>query len=142
MKREELIKNKGYWISKIQLDLYNQVEKYMKENNLTRAALAEKLGFSKGYITQVLNGDSDHRISKLVELSLAIGKVPEITFQDLNQLIDDEQAGIKTYTWKVRINTTLKQPENLKEESVGTSQNLPEPAKEHVFEKVVNQDWF
>lgn len=103
MKREELLKNKGYWISKIQIDLYNQLEKYMSENNLNRTLLAKKLGVSKGYITQVLNGDFNHRISKLVELSLAIDKVPELHFKDLNNLIREENDGYKTITWTLKV---------------------------------------
>jgi len=103
MKREELLKNKGYWISKIQIDLYNQLEKYMSENNLNRTQLAKELGASKGYITQVLSGDFNHRISKLVELSLAIDKVPEINFKDLNNLIQEENEGYKTITWTLKV---------------------------------------
>lgn len=103
MKREELIKNKGYWISKIQIDLYNQLENYMSENNINRTKLAKKLGVSKGYITQVLNGDFNHRISKLVELSLAINKIPEINFKDVDQFIKEENDGYKTVTWDVKV---------------------------------------
>jgi len=44
MKREELIQSKEYWIAKIQIDLFNEVESYMKANNITRAQFAEKLG--------------------------------------------------------------------------------------------------
>jgi transcriptional regulator with XRE-family HTH domain len=103
MKREELIKNKGYWISKIQIGLYNQLENYMSENSINRTKLAKKLGVSKGYITQVLNGDFNHRISKLVELSLAINKIPEINFKNVDQLIKEENDGYKTVTWDVKV---------------------------------------
>ncbi len=106
MKREDLLKNKGYWISKIQIDLYNQLEDYMKINNINRTGLAKRLGFSKGYITQVLKGDFDHRISKLVEFSLAINKVPEISFNDLDQLIMDDIDGFKTVNWQVKTRKT------------------------------------
>jgi transcriptional regulator with XRE-family HTH domain len=106
MKREELLKNKGYWISKIQIDLYNQLEKYMRENNINRTQFAEKLGVSKGYLSQVLNGDFNHRLSKLVELSLAIGKVPEFCFKDLEQIIQYENDGLKTISWSI----TIKKP--------------------------------
>ena len=83
MKREELIQSKEYWIAKIQIDLFNEVETYMKVNNLTRAQFAEKLGVSKGYVSQILNGEADHRISKLVELALSIGLVPSVSFEKI-----------------------------------------------------------
>jgi hypothetical protein len=42
-----------------------------------------------------LNGDFDHRISKLVELALAVGKVPVIEFVDFDQvLIADKNENI------------------------------------------------
>ena len=87
MKREELLNSKEYWLSKIQIDLFNEVEKYMQRNGLNRTQLAEKLGVSKGYISQILNGDADHLISKLVELSLAIGMAPRLSFEDLDTLV-------------------------------------------------------
>lgn len=85
MTREELLLSPEYWTTMIQLKLYNKVEKYMEENNMTRTQLAEKLGVSKGYITQVLNGDYDHKISKLVDLSLAVGYYPEFIFNRIEK---------------------------------------------------------
>lgn len=86
MTRSELLNSKEYWIAKIQMDLFAEVKKYLLEQNLSRTALAEKLGVSKAYISQILNGDFNHRISKLVELSLAIGKVPSLEFVDINTI--------------------------------------------------------
>ena len=66
----------------------------MKENGINRTQLAEKLGVTKGYVTQVLNGDFDHKISKLVELSLAIGLVPNLTFKPLEQVLEEDRNAI------------------------------------------------
>lgn len=96
MKRKELIKSKEYWIAKIQLDLFEMIENYRKENNLTKTQLAEKLGVSKGYISQILNGNFNHKISKLVELSLAFDKVPLLEYENLNKYILNDSIGIKT----------------------------------------------
>lgn len=90
MNREELVGSREYWITKIQLDLFNQIKNYMTENQLSRTQLAEKLGVTKGYISQILNGDFDHKISKLVDLSLAIGKVPQIDYPDLHEFINKD----------------------------------------------------
>ena len=91
MKRTELLQSPVYWTTKIQIDLFNQMELYMKENNLNRTKLAEKLNVTKGYITQVLNGDFDHRISKLVELSMAIGVVPQVSFESIDECIKEDE---------------------------------------------------
>ena len=105
MKREELLNSKEYWLSKTQIDLFNEIEKYMQRNGLNRTQLAEKLGVSKGYISQILNGDADHRISKLVELSLAIGMAPRLSYEDLDLLVKADSMGavINSYKEKSRI---------------------------------------
>ncbi|TWV15107.1 helix-turn-helix transcriptional regulator [Bacteroidaceae bacterium HV4-6-C5C] len=86
MKRDELLNSKEYWLSKIQIDLFNEVNHFMEEKGLNRTQLAERLGVSKGYVSQIMNGDSDHRLSKLVELSLAIGLVPRLSFEQLDSI--------------------------------------------------------
>ena len=107
--REELLSHKEYWITKIQIELFNHCEEYLKRNNLNRTQLAEKLGVTKGYISQVLNGDYDHRISKFVELCLAIGKVPVIEFEDIEQIIEkDKRDDIKkNKPYKAKISHSL-----------------------------------
>jgi len=106
MNRAELVKNKGYWISKIQVDLYNQLIKFMDENNLNQTQLAIRLGVSKGYISQVLNGDFNQRISTFVDLCLAINKAPDIKFLDINEMISEFNEGIRSETWTIKIPST------------------------------------
>ncbi|GAB3993538.1 hypothetical protein GCM10028807_29000 [Spirosoma daeguense] len=95
MERDELITSREYWITKIQLDLYNQVEQYMKDHELSRTQLANQLNVTKGYISQLLNGDFDHKISKLVDLALVMGKAPQINYVDLQDVISQENQGHK-----------------------------------------------
>lgn len=114
MTREELINSREYWITKIQLDLFNQIEKYMVEHQLSRTQLAEKLGVTKGYVSQILNGDFDHKISKLVDLSLVIGKAPEVNYVDLHKFLmkDNDTIDSPSYVFKsiIRGNPIQKQP--------------------------------
>jgi transcriptional regulator with XRE-family HTH domain len=90
MTRKELLSSNEYWIGEIQFHLFKIINEYMEENKINRTQLAEKFGFTKGYISQILNGEFNHRISKLVELALAVGKVPIIEFKDLDQIIIDD----------------------------------------------------
>ncbi len=92
MKRKDLLKSREFWITEIQLQLFSLIESYRKEHQLTKTQIAEKLGVTKGYITQILNGDFDHKVSKLVDLALAFGKVPVIHFADADQYIKDDAA--------------------------------------------------
>jgi len=98
MKREELINSKEYWTTKIQLDLFKAITQYMKKNKLNRTQLAEKLNVTKGYVSQILNGDFDHKLSKLVELSLACGVVPQLQFEGMESYVKNDAMSIEKET--------------------------------------------
>ena len=90
MRREELLKSSNYWLAYIQNGLFNIINDYKIKNKLKDKDLAQKLGVTKGYISQIMNGDFDHKMSKLVELSLLCNKIPEITYLDLDKYIKDD----------------------------------------------------
>ncbi|MBQ5997003.1 MAG: helix-turn-helix transcriptional regulator [Bacteroidales bacterium] len=87
MKRDELLKSEGYWIAKLQTDLYRELVSFMEKTHKNGTQLANYLGCSKGYISQLLNGNFDHKLSKLVRLSLALGKAPILEYRDLSDYI-------------------------------------------------------
>ncbi len=89
--REELIKSKEYWLEKIQNTLYLELKEYISKNKLNNTLFANKLGVSKSYLSQVLNGNFDHKLSKLIELSLAIDKLPLVRFENIKTclMLDD-----------------------------------------------------
>jgi transcriptional regulator with XRE-family HTH domain len=91
MTREELLKSPSYWTAGLQMELYRQIASFMDSRHMNKSQLAEYLGCSKGYVTQLLNGDFDHKLSKFVELSLAINKIPEITFSDVDEYIHSDE---------------------------------------------------
>lgn len=92
MKRAELLKSEGYWIAKLQTDLYREILSYMEKTHRNSTQLAHYLGCSKGYVSQLLNGNFDHKLSKLVELSLAIGKVPILEYKDVFDYVLENDA--------------------------------------------------
>jgi len=92
MTRNELIKSKEYWMAQIQLNLFEMIEDYRKKNNLNKTQLSAELGVTKSYVTQILNGDFDHKVSKLVELSLSFGKVPVLQFIDIEKYIEKNKT--------------------------------------------------
>lgn len=91
--REELIRSKEYWLAQLQARLYQKVEEYLKENRMSKKEFAEKLGVSKGYVSQILNGNFDHKLSKFIELSLMIDKVPLVKFEDIDKMIRSDKQG-------------------------------------------------
>jgi len=48
MKWEELIHSKEYWMSKLQIDLFNEVEDYMKKKQVEPYAIRRKIGCNQG----------------------------------------------------------------------------------------------
>lgn len=100
MTREDVLKSPEYWTAMIQIALYNCAEKYMKANGKNRKQLAEHLGVSKGYVTQLLSGEYDHRLSKMVELALACGCVPQVDFISVEKIVEKESFKA-THRWNV-----------------------------------------
>jgi transcriptional regulator with XRE-family HTH domain len=84
MTREDLIKSQEYWMVTIQTELFNHVRLYLEENKMTQTQFATKMGVSKGYISQIMNGNFNHSLSKLIELSLTIGKMPVLKFENVD----------------------------------------------------------
>lgn len=131
----ELLTTPEYWITKIQIDLYTMMNKYMESNNLSRTDLAKKLGVTKGYISQVLNGDFDHRLSKLVELSMTIGMVPQISYVPMDRLFAKEtkvELNIKNNRNNLRLSKQLKEFNNV------TSSNISKVENETVCKNETN----
>ena len=94
--RKDLLRLPEYWEEYIKVELFNLVQDYMDEKGLTRTDLARNLGVSKGYVSQVLNGNSDHRLSKIVALAIECGKAPCIYFRDLDKVIEEDSTTPKT----------------------------------------------
>jgi len=81
--KNEIIKSPDYWLTKIQNELYRQLTGYMKKNNFNQNDMAKRLNVSKGYINQVLNGNFNFTLKKLIELSLAMDKIPFVSFNKI-----------------------------------------------------------
>jgi transcriptional regulator with XRE-family HTH domain len=96
--REELLRSPAYWLTHLQIEIFNLLNTYMEENNLTREQVAEKLKVSPSYVAQILNGNFNFKISKLIELALLVGRTPIIQFETIGQILkaEAEQLSVKT----------------------------------------------
>ncbi len=93
LSKQDLLKTKEYWIADIQLKLFKYAQEYLDTDTndiTTRTQLAKKLGVTKGYVSQILNGNVNFSIGKLVELSLSLDLAPVLKFTDLNNFIDNK----------------------------------------------------
>ncbi|MGG7662301.1 helix-turn-helix domain-containing protein [Dyadobacter sp. BHUBP1] len=90
--REDLLRSPTYWLTDVQIEVFNLLKTYMEENNLTQKQVAEKLNVSPSYVSQILNGNFNFTISKLIELALLVGKAPIIQFETIEQIMKAEAA--------------------------------------------------
>ena len=84
---KEMMKYPEFWMEKVQNEIYYNLKRYQEEKSLNQTQLAQHLGFSKGYISQILKGEFNHSIKKLIELGLAINKILEVKFISFDEYL-------------------------------------------------------
>ena len=119
----ELAASREYWLTKTQNELYDNVEQFLEQKSWTRTKLAEHLGVTKGYVSQVLNGDFDHKLSKLIDLSLAVGVVPNIKFQPMDEYVADYLSGYDMCLNADKVSVTIQVPNALDKYSFSPDKN-------------------
>jgi len=67
------------------------VSEYIQKEGINKVQLAKKIGVSKSYISQILNGNFNYTLKKMIELSLALEKAPAFEFKNLEQYIQDDR---------------------------------------------------
>ncbi len=102
LKYEELIKTPEYWLEIIQNELFRQVHLYMQKENLNQTQLAEKLGVTKGYISQILSGNSNFTLKKLTELTSALGIVPMINYKRVDEFLTEKSVYIENSLFTIK----------------------------------------
>jgi transcriptional regulator with XRE-family HTH domain len=90
----------------------------MSKGGKSRKELAEELGVTKGYVSQLLNGNFNGTVSKLVELSLAANKVPVIKFVDIDDYIAMDQQQIDAIMESIPSVTAFADGKRVEPESV------------------------
>jgi len=91
LSQEQLFQTNEYWLEIIQNEIFRELSAYMESKNLNQTQLAKEFGVSKGYISQILNGNFNFSLSKLIELALKIKKVPEIHFKSIDEYIQEKE---------------------------------------------------
>ena len=71
--RDELLTSEEFLLGNIQFELYHDIKNYLESNGLSQTDFAMEMKVTKGYVSQILNGDFDHKLSKLVHLYKCIG---------------------------------------------------------------------
>lgn len=105
---EELIHTSEYWMEKIQNEIYRQVHSYMENENLNQTQLATRFNLSKGYISQIVNGNFNFSLKTLIDLSLKLGVAPDLQFEALSAYAKEEVSRVR----RVSASTTISLNEN------------------------------
>jgi len=90
--REELLKSPDYWFEAAQNDLFAEVKQYLDKENISQTELAEKLNVSKGYISQIMNGNANFTMKKLIEFFISIRRIPKIKYLDFEEVIKKDKS--------------------------------------------------
>ena len=98
--RKQLYKTPGYWTEKIENELFRKIHEYMEREGLNRTQLAERLGFHKSYVTQMLNGDLNFSMKKLTELALKVGLAPELKLKSIQEYTTQEEERLSRYNFE------------------------------------------
>ena len=99
--REELITSSEYWIETIQNKVFSDVSEYIEKNDVSNKIIAERLGLSKGRVSQILSGENlNFRIDTLVKLCLAIELVPDFRLVEIQDFIDREKSSNESIVFK------------------------------------------
>lgn len=92
------------------MDVTEKICKILVENNITRQELAGKLGKSKGFVSQILNGSRNMTLNTLADVCIALGYTPEINLS-LNALPVEKTESNIVYLQSI---TTAKPKTNYK----------------------------
>ncbi|SHH77584.1 Transcriptional regulator, contains XRE-family HTH domain [Chryseolinea serpens] len=111
--KHKLFKHPDYLLSKYQAEVYRQLQQYMDDHGFTQKEVAKHLGVSGSYVNQILNGNFNFTLKKLIELSLMMGKVPTLEFVDINDYLAREGSqnsknALGKATTEKRIAVTIK----------------------------------
>lgn len=98
MTREDILSTPAYWVTKMQIAICRCADTFMHEHNMNRTQLAEYLGVSKSYVTQILAGDYNYSIEKLADIAIKLGYVPEVEFVPLPETIQEDLVCTQTIT--------------------------------------------
>lgn len=74
--------NRLYWQERTILDVTERILQIMAESNVSRSELARRLGKSKGYVTQLLNGTTNMTLRTVTDVFTVLGHAINVRSED------------------------------------------------------------
>jgi predicted XRE-type DNA-binding protein len=97
--KERLLRGEGYWMETIQQAIHEALLAYMEKHSLNQSELAAKLGFTRGYVSQLMNGNFNLSQRKIVQLLLKLDMVPDLRIRS----VDSYLAALKANEVKLMV---------------------------------------
>lgn len=84
--RSKLLKDPAYALEAVKgdfiMDVTESICEILETKNVNRQSLAKKMSRTKGYISQLLNGNRNMTLGTLAEITHVLGYVPKIKFEE------------------------------------------------------------
>ncbi|NJN48324.1 MAG: helix-turn-helix transcriptional regulator [Candidatus Competibacteraceae bacterium] len=64
------------------LDVTENIWSFLEANGLSKSELAQKLGVSRSYVTQILNGNRNMTLRTLADIGYVLKKTIDVSFKD------------------------------------------------------------
>lgn len=87
---ESLESDPEYIAESISIDLAMKINKKMEEQGVSQSELAKRLGVSKAYVSQILQGQNNMTVLTVCKLGSALNITPKIYFDDNLQTLETE----------------------------------------------------
>lgn len=92
MTLEERMSEPVYWSTSLQLELFREVKSHLELTGHDVESFASKAGVPPERIAEVMNGEFSNPLPELVQIALAMGKVPVITYRPLDEVIAEAKG--------------------------------------------------
>jgi predicted XRE-type DNA-binding protein len=88
--KERLVRGEGYWMETIQQAIHEALLAYMAKHDLNQTELGKKLGFTRGYVSQLMNGNFNLSQKKIIQLLLKMDMVPDLRIRTVDDYLASE----------------------------------------------------
>lgn len=85
--KERLVRGEVYWMETIQQAIHEALLAYMEKHDLNQTELGKNLGFTRGYVSQLMNGNFNLSQKKIIQLLLKMDMVPDLRIRTVDSYL-------------------------------------------------------
>src|SRR6218665_1621029 len=87
-------------VERFRAEIQYAILRAMKEEGISQAQLAERVGYSPATISQFLDDDANLTVESIAKLFLALGREGTITSTPRRSVTDAHQPSTRTQSWR------------------------------------------